>query len=295
MNRNECAFVDTWLDTWIAGCLPAEAARRIETHLRECERCRRLEAVVRGTEERPAGMPEIDLLPGVIEKTTGDACERAEELLPAFADGGLDADTRALVESHLAHCGGCAALLAALEEARQVLPSLVELEPPAGFAARVLAVTSRAPRPVPLVEWAMRILARPRASFELAYVGTVLMVVLLGNPVAAFRGAGEQATRLAASVPIERLAVPLPAGNPAAGFVSEALTAITSTIAGVASQVSHAWSVVAGIVRSVASLVADAANWLRTLDWKEVIVGVEKALLPDATGPPAKQAERGRR
>jgi hypothetical protein len=74
-----------------------------------------------------------------------------------------------------------------------VLPSFVSLAPRTSVVLDVLRATSRRP-PEPgfgerLSAWLGRVAARPRFSLEVAYVMTVLLLVVFGNPVAAFRDA----------------------------------------------------------------------------------------------------------
>jgi hypothetical protein len=74
-----------------------------------------------------------------------------------------------------------------------VLPSFAGLAPRASVVAEVLSVTSRRPSTPGFGErvsrWLARAAERPRFSLEVAYVLTVLLLVVLGNPVDAFRDA----------------------------------------------------------------------------------------------------------
>jgi hypothetical protein len=74
-----------------------------------------------------------------------------------------------------------------------VLPSFARLAPRTSVVRDVLRATSRRPHAPGLGErlsaWLGRAAARPRFSLEVAYVLTVLLLVVLGNPVAAFRDA----------------------------------------------------------------------------------------------------------
>jgi anti-sigma factor RsiW len=110
-----------------------------------------------------------------------------------FVDGALPPFDRQLIEDHLSHCQGCAALASALEESTRLLPVFAILAPRVSIAREVLVATSR--RPVEptfgerLTAWLARAAQRPRFSLEVAYVLTVLLLVVLGNPVDAFREA----------------------------------------------------------------------------------------------------------
>jgi anti-sigma factor RsiW len=129
----------------------------------------------------------------ILARTSGNACGSARERLCDFVDDTLAPFDRSLVEGHLAHCPACANLAAALAESTGVLPSFATLAPSTSVVFDVLRATSRRP-PEPgvgerLSAWLGRVAARPRFSLEVAYVLTVLLLVVLGNPVAAFRDA----------------------------------------------------------------------------------------------------------
>jgi hypothetical protein len=70
-------------------------------------------------------------------------CERIEELLPSYLEGDLSQAEKALVESHLAGCPDCVALLAVLGRAQQALATIPELEVSAGLSARLAAIPER--------------------------------------------------------------------------------------------------------------------------------------------------------
>jgi hypothetical protein len=129
----------------------------------------------------------------ILARTSGNACGSARERLCDFVDGALGPFDSGLVDAHLAHCAACADLAGALAESAAVLPSFASLAPRTSVVFDVLRATSRRP-PEPglgerLSAWLARAAARPRFSLEVAYVLTVLLLVVLGNPVAAFRDA----------------------------------------------------------------------------------------------------------
>jgi anti-sigma factor RsiW len=288
----DCALVDTWLDDWAAGRAPDDLARRIDAHIALCDRCRRLLATVIDDGPQPGGAGEDpDLLPDVLGRTTGSPCAQAEELLPALVDDHLDADSRDILRGHVSHCEACARLLTVLQEAQLALPALAEIPPPLGFAERVLAATSAAPRRGSVAAWWLRLLARPRASLELAYIGTVLIVVLLGNPVAAFHGAREEAGRLASAVPVARLAGELPVKDAAIGTVARLLDGLTSAASAVATEISTKWRQARALVDGIEGAVGEAINWIAHLDLKRVIRGAEQSLRP----PPRPSADGQRK
>lgn len=70
-------------------------------------------------------------------------CERIEELLSAFLEGGLSQAEKDLVESHLAGCPDCAALRAVLDRAQKALAGFPEVEVSPSLQARLAAIPER--------------------------------------------------------------------------------------------------------------------------------------------------------
>jgi hypothetical protein len=70
-------------------------------------------------------------------------CERLDELLPDYLDGALDGATRELLESHLAGCARCTALVGDLNDVRAEARALPTLRPSrdlwSGIEARIAA------------------------------------------------------------------------------------------------------------------------------------------------------------
>jgi anti-sigma factor RsiW len=144
------------------------------------------------------------LTQAILARTSGNACESARERLCDFVDGLLAPFDRDLTDGHLAHCPACADLAAALAQATAILPSFATLAPRSSVVFDVLLATSRQPSAPGLGErfamWLGRVAARPRFSLEVAYVLTVLLLLVLGNPVAAFRDASIRAEPSVAAV-----------------------------------------------------------------------------------------------
>jgi anti-sigma factor RsiW len=315
VNRTDCAFVDTWLDDWAAGRVADEVARRVEAHIAACERCRHLAAIVRDGEAHTSEAgDEPDLLPTVLCQTTGSPCARAETLLTALLDDELDADSREILESHVARCDACSRLLAALREAEHILPGLAGVQPPPGFVEGVLRATTAAslraafaPAGAPGAaaatgwQWWSRLLARPRASLELAYVGTVLLIVLLGNPVAAFHQAEEHAGRLASAVPVARLTEGLSVKDAAAGTIDRLLAPFVAAASAVATELSERWRQARALVDEIGTTIGNVLSWLKTIDVKRIFGGDAQTAQPrgqpDATGHPgsAQHSASGRK
>jgi hypothetical protein len=168
-------------------------------------------------DRRLTGDEAEKLLASVLHRTTGAACRRAEELLCdlTFAEDGLRAGDeagvaaredggwpdRALLAAHLEHCKACADLATALQHAAGVLPSLASLDPGPGFTWAVLQATSRAmpTRAARLAGWWRGWLVRPRFAFELAYVATLLLVLIVGNPAQTLQAASARTATAAAA------------------------------------------------------------------------------------------------
>jgi hypothetical protein len=170
------------------------------------------------------------LTQAILAKTSGSACGSAREQLCDLVDGVLAPFDRDLTDGHLAHCPACADLAAALAESTAVLPSFASLAPCTSVVFDVLRATSRRPVEPGLGErlsaWLGRMAARPRFSVEVAYVLTVLLLLVLGNPVAAFRDAS---VRVEPSVAAVASAVGRPMAKARAAG-EEALTSVGRAI-----------------------------------------------------------------
>lgn len=157
------------------------------------------------------------LTQAILARTSGGGCGAARDRLCDFADGALAAFDRDLIAGHLDHCPACAALAAALAEAAEVLPSLATLAPRVNLVPGVLSATSRRVVEPTLADrvaaWLSRVADRPRFSLEAAYVLTVLLLVVFGNPVSAFKEASfrvQPRVNAVSSVvagPVERLRI----------------------------------------------------------------------------------------
>jgi hypothetical protein len=198
-----CRRFESRLEGWLAGSLDATARREAEAHLAACPSCRELADLAVLTDDAP------DLTPAVLAATTGPACARAEDHLPAWLNSDLDEADHHLVTLHLETCPDCRALADILLTLDATLPNLREMTPPVGFTEQVLhtftALTPHAPSPKPgregasglpfdvrLSTWLRtawpRLVQRPRFATELAYALTVV-AVLAAQATGAFAGA----------------------------------------------------------------------------------------------------------
>jgi predicted anti-sigma-YlaC factor YlaD len=210
-----CDSFETRLDDLLDGRCTADRWREAEAHLSGCPRCRRVFEAVAGRADDMDAAGHESLAQAIVARTCGGGCATVRERLCDFVDGSLAGLDRDLFGGHLAHCPACAGLAAALVETSSVLPSFAVLSPRFSLVPDVLAATSRRPVQPTLGErvsaWLAHAAERPRFSLEVAYVLTVLLLVVLGNPVHAFKEAsvrvqpGVSVVRAAVSGPIDRL------------------------------------------------------------------------------------------
>ena len=203
-------FEDLLFESLDADLLDTED-QSMQAHASSCARCREFAALMRAEAADGSSEIPVDLVAGVLERTSGGACERAQLLLADRADGALGADG-SLLSMHLGGCADCAAVARALVHLQHELPTLAELDPGAGFVAAVMAATvgraapapARIPLRVRIEEMWERLSQRPRLAFEGAFVGSLAFILVLGLPAA---GVAELPSRLMAEVRQERLEV----------------------------------------------------------------------------------------
>ncbi len=187
-----CSDIEDTLDKFQQGLLSAEERQAFDAHLETCLSCRGLMKAVSGSLDIPPLPVPQDLTGSILERTSGRACGRARELLCDYSDGALDSSYAEIISLHLEHCSECTALAQSLAELNEMLPQMGEIDPGMGFTFRVLRATSRRPREsrpsisVRLKQWWLRLIQRPRFSWEAAYLGTVILVSLMGNPLNTF-------------------------------------------------------------------------------------------------------------
>jgi hypothetical protein len=164
---------------------------RLAPHRETCAACRRwLDVYLQGLND---AVTIAGVGGAAASRTARAACTRARELMAAGfdgSDGRLDSTEHALVDGHLTGCDACREVEAAMSAAAEWLPTMAEVDPGPFFTAQVLAATSRRPARTRFADawraaWAAMI-ARPRFPIEAAYVATVVLVLVAGNPTAAF-------------------------------------------------------------------------------------------------------------
>jgi anti-sigma factor RsiW len=203
----DCAAFEDRLDGVLAGTCSADEWAAAEAHLAGCSRCRQLYEAVR-TEMPLLGPGEGEALTrSILARTSGAACGRVRELACELVDGTLSPIDRETAAAHIEGCRDCDRLVATLSDLSRVLPAMASIEPPADFVRSVLRATTERPMAPGfgawLGQWWSHAVERPRFSLEVAYVLTVLLILLVGNPVAAFRDASARAVAVAQS-PVSR-------------------------------------------------------------------------------------------
>lgn len=156
---------------------------RMAAHEASCARCRRLAALVSGSDAGSSELAE-EFAESVLERTSGKPCEEVAILL---AEGGSDTShPEALWPVHVASCKDCRALQGALARMLRETPALAELEPEVSLVDSVLRATLGRR---PLVAsgrvregfWT-RFVLRPRGALEGAYVAAMLLLFVTGLP-----------------------------------------------------------------------------------------------------------------
>ncbi len=162
--------------------------------------------------------PGRDFVANVLGRTSGSACARACEQLPDLVDAQLDGIDPQLVHAHLEHCTSCRQVAVVMGWIGGQLPGMSEVDPGPSFLAGVLdRTTARVERPevvgerlIPgssklldsLRRWWDRGLLRPNFAMEVAYVATVLVIMMASIPGSPLKGTGGKAiTMLQAGSP----------------------------------------------------------------------------------------------
>lgn len=296
-----CQDFDRRLEALLDGACQESDWAEAESHVAGCPRCR---AIFEGAAGRGGALDEAgqaSLTADILRRTGGDPCGSARDRLCGFVDGTLDAFDRELVAGHLSTCQPCAAMADALVRCATVLPSFAAVPPPGTFVTDVMAATSFRPAQPTVFdwvgEWLRRAAMRPRFSLEVAYACTLLLVVIFGNPVTAFK---ETASRGAAfaqprvEVAVERLAAPLAAARARGETVVRRFSSATSASpapSGFVEKAQRWWET--GVAQRVRSLLGAAAGWLRSAQeladgLVASLMGKEPAAAGKTTEPPSK-------
>lgn len=180
----DCLHFTNRVEALLDGALAEDERLRAAAHAARCPDCRALVAAMQG--ELCAAVEAPDgLAAAILAQTSGPACGQARAWLVDRADGVLDQAPRDLVDAHLRHCPGCTAVATALERLAEDLPAFAELPPDPRLVGRVLARTRRRP---PwwselgdrMRETGLRLLVRPRISWEAGCVAALVMGLAFG-------------------------------------------------------------------------------------------------------------------
>ncbi|MDH3404542.1 MAG: zf-HC2 domain-containing protein [Acidobacteriota bacterium] len=264
----ECRDLERRLEALAARSLAPVERARYEEHLAACAACRELLELARL--EPPPGVGDDAWVDGVLARTSRAGCAAAEAALCDLIDGRLPAGERRQVASHLAGCGDCAALASVLAALAAELPRLADLRPDDRFVddvlARTLPVAARVRR---FWERAWpRWVRRPRFASEVAYVGVLVVALVVATPGSPLADAPGQALATVRADPRAGLAAPvaavedriegalerLAAGRTAAGWRESGRGALATarTTAGAAGErISSAWGTLRGEIASL--------------------------------------------
>lgn len=202
-----CRDFETEFESFIGSSLPSDARRRCESHLAECSSCSELVKLAR-LPAGPSPGTASDFVDGVLSRTSGPACRRAEENLAVFADQLMpEGGDRELLAAHVARCANCSVLVAELERLSLELPRLARVQPESSLVGDVLRRTL--PAPVRFRRWWIetwpRWVRRPRFASELAYACTLVLVLIFGTPGSPLQAMPERALEIARTQPLESL------------------------------------------------------------------------------------------
>ena len=249
----DCLHFSDRIEALVDGAMPEDERLRAAAHAAGCADCRALLASM-----QEAFAPEIadpgDLTAAILARTSGSGCGQARTLVADLADGALDRGDRELLDVHLRHCPGCAALATALARLAEDLPAFAELPPDPSLVDDVLARTRpRQPRWIAfrdrLRETALRLLARPRIAWEAGYVAALAVWLICGASWSPLHGTAVEAQAL-----VERSA----AGAQAAG--ARSVAALDRTVAALRGETVR---VAAGGASEVSGWLSGLSSWRR--------------------------------
>ena len=209
-----CYEFERELDVLLEGPLGPKAREALEHHAGACASCSDLLALA-----RLPWLPQLrwlrnreqnDFTRGVLSRTSGAACRQAEESLPDFAADVVLADgDQELLAEHLEHCRSCSGLVRELDRLAVDLPRLSIVQPEISLIDDVLRRTL--PVPARMRRWWTATwpqwVRRPRFASELAFMATLVLVVIFGSPVLALQAIPERAFEFARTEPFEQFEV----------------------------------------------------------------------------------------
>jgi predicted anti-sigma-YlaC factor YlaD len=195
-----CGQIQELLDDFISKKLDDRLKAQVQSHLDVCPDCKGLVSIL--SDDLPSfdAAAPAHLAASVLERTSGSACGAAIERLPDFVDRELHGVESDLVSLHLHDCSDCRAIECAIRQLAVDLPTLAQADLGPQFTRQVLAATSESVSKLESLAavW-RRIVQRQRFAFEAAYVGIVVLVLIVG-----LNGTGEMgkaAARLVRTAP----------------------------------------------------------------------------------------------
>ena len=196
----DCLHLSDRIEALVDRTMPEDERLRAAAHAAGCPDCRALLASMQGQQLLPVGAPDT-LTAAILTRTSGSGCGQARTLLADLADGALDRVDRELLDTHLWHCPGCAALVTALARLAEDLPAFAELPPDPNLVDDVLARTRpRQPRWIALRdrmrETGLRLLTRPRVAWEAGCVAALVAWLIFGASWSPLRGTAVEAQAL---------------------------------------------------------------------------------------------------
>ena len=187
---------------FLEGGLEPEPRGECQRHAESCNECGELLVLASLGDVGLEGPIGFDFTASVLEATSGFSCDSvAFELAETQNREQLGMRTM----RHLSDCDSCRRLDAALLAIPRDLKGLRSFPVDALFADQVLARTL--PIRQKVARWWLRTwpnwVQRPRFATELAYVLTVALLVVVGNPTAPLAALSERASDLEAPVSVD--------------------------------------------------------------------------------------------
>ncbi len=184
--KAECRQFELQLGDFLEGSLPLSERSDAEEHMASCRECRNLYDIAVGDLNLLAGEAEQPLVGEILKKTSGPACDRALDEMCNLVDEAVTSIDARILSIHLQNCPSCGGIFRSLVEIRAILPQMARIWPGAGFTDDVLAATTRRSvqhegRWTRARQWWTDLVHRPRLAWEVAYVATLILLVMMGN------------------------------------------------------------------------------------------------------------------
>ena len=177
-----CHDFETRFERLVDGDLQEADRRACLQHAEQCTACGELLTGIGEAEVAAAAETAEPLVDSILSRTIGTVCKQAEKRLPAFVDQDLSAGDQELLKMHLGGCAHCRQMVTTLRLLEHQLPQLAETPVDEKFTAQVLAATL--PLPMRLKRWlrsqATSWVRRPRFAMEAAYVGLLVVMLVMG-------------------------------------------------------------------------------------------------------------------